>query len=404
MNHRQRKQKRSVKNRKSFFCLFESGQNEKRNKLRKPEQVHMCRVLPNDPIPDWVAPLLNPAWRPICPSRSARVCSSLNSRLFSSAIFGPKRGPQYSGCFWVCGIVNTCLVFRSDNVMANWKLTILLRAKRHSVTWGILRRSYRSAVWKISSSGTPYFLTAAWNLHSQTKKIILIPQKNHPLRNASGRINIPVPKSAPRSFQKQFSLLFLATNFDTTSWRQKGLDHVTSPQLIRPIPEELFSFEKMTLTIAPVCKSLKKLNETRPCMQWKMEPTFGCFPSVWNFRHLSEFCWRSRARSCSSSCTGWCHHAARPRTAAPESFRPGRPRSSPAPPAPVLCCDPKRRQSGPFSNQSTHIPRNVHQHFTFKCSRPTRNWIGRSLNESTRLRPFMNKLRPSKKDCAEWKG
>ena len=242
MNHRQRKQKRSVKNRKSFFCLFESGQNEKRNKLRKPEQVHMCRVLPNDPIPDWVAPLLNPAWRPICPSRSARVCSSLNSRLFSSAIFGPKRGPQYSGCFWVCGIVNTCLVFRSDNVMANWKLTILLRAKRHSVTWGILRRSYRSAVWKISSSGTPYFLTAAWNLHSQTKKIISIPQKNHPLRNASGRINIPVPKSAPRSFQKQFSLLFLATNFDTTSWRQKGLDHVTSRQLIRPIPEELFSF------------------------------------------------------------------------------------------------------------------------------------------------------------------
>ncbi len=127
----------------------------------------------------------------------------------------------------------------------------------------------------------------------------------------------------------------------------------------------------MTLTIALVSKSLKI--EWNALNGMEREPTFGCFPSVWNFRHLSEFCWRSRARSCSSSCTRWYHHAARPRTAAPESSRPERPRSSPAPPAPVLCCDPKRRQSGRFSNQSSHIPRNVHQHFTFKCSRPTRN-------------------------------
>ena len=28
----------------------------------------------------------------------------------------------------------------------------------------MLRRSYKSAVWNISSSGTPYFFKAAWNL------------------------------------------------------------------------------------------------------------------------------------------------------------------------------------------------------------------------------------------------
>ena len=32
------------------------------------------------------------------------------------------------------------------------------------VTWATFLRSKRSAVWKISSSGTPYFLIAAWNL------------------------------------------------------------------------------------------------------------------------------------------------------------------------------------------------------------------------------------------------
>lgn len=33
---------------------------------------------------------------------------------------------------------------------------------KHNVTCGMLRRSNKSAVWKISSSGTPYFLMAAW--------------------------------------------------------------------------------------------------------------------------------------------------------------------------------------------------------------------------------------------------
>lgn len=46
-------------------------------------------------------------------------------------------------------------------------LTILPRAYKQSVTWGMLRLSKRSAVWKISSSGTPYFLIAAWNLKEQ---------------------------------------------------------------------------------------------------------------------------------------------------------------------------------------------------------------------------------------------
>ena len=44
------------------------------------------------------------------------------------------------------------------------ELTILARAKMQRVTWEMFLRSKRSAVWKISSSGTPYFLIAAWNL------------------------------------------------------------------------------------------------------------------------------------------------------------------------------------------------------------------------------------------------
>lgn len=45
-----------------------------------------------------------------------------------------------------------------------FELTILARAKMQRVTWAMFLRSKRSAVWKISSSGTPYFLIAAWNL------------------------------------------------------------------------------------------------------------------------------------------------------------------------------------------------------------------------------------------------
>lgn len=44
------------------------------------------------------------------------------------------------------------------------RLTILPKEYRHNVTCGIFLLSNKSAVWKISSSGTPYFLMAAWNL------------------------------------------------------------------------------------------------------------------------------------------------------------------------------------------------------------------------------------------------
>lgn len=53
---------------------------------------------------------------------------------------------------------------------SNWPIkiqlffTILPNEYKHNVTCGIFRRSNKSAVWKISSSGTPYFLIAAWNL------------------------------------------------------------------------------------------------------------------------------------------------------------------------------------------------------------------------------------------------
>ena len=66
--------------------------------------LHMCRVFPKPPTPAWEAPLLNPAWSPMWPSW-ARNCSSVNSRSFLSAIYGPMRGPVYSGCFWVCADV-----------------------------------------------------------------------------------------------------------------------------------------------------------------------------------------------------------------------------------------------------------------------------------------------------------
>lgn len=81
--------------------------------------IYMCLVLPNPPCPAWDAPLL----KPICKFRWAswaRNCSSVNSLLFSSAIFGPRPGPVYSGCFWVC---NTALVFNFiPNRSGQWYL------------------------------------------------------------------------------------------------------------------------------------------------------------------------------------------------------------------------------------------------------------------------------------------
>lgn len=59
----------------------------------------------------------------------------------------PNPGPVNSGCFWVS----------------------LPKAYKQRVTCGTLRRSNKSAVWKISSSGTPYFLRKAWNLFLLTE-------------------------------------------------------------------------------------------------------------------------------------------------------------------------------------------------------------------------------------------
>lgn len=103
--------------------------------------VYMCRVLPKPPCPDCEAPLLYPICRFRWPS-FALNWSSVNSRLLASAIFGPSLGPSNSGCFWV----------------------ILPKEYKQRVTCGIFLLSNRSAVWKISSSGTPYFFIAAWNL------------------------------------------------------------------------------------------------------------------------------------------------------------------------------------------------------------------------------------------------
>ncbi|KOX73454.1 hypothetical protein WN51_14500 [Melipona quadrifasciata] len=76
------------------------------------------RILRVAPIlwPDWVAPLFEPACRPITVS-PARNCSSVNSRLHSSAGLGPKYGPFHSGCLYVYekARVNLC------NAYSNFK-------------------------------------------------------------------------------------------------------------------------------------------------------------------------------------------------------------------------------------------------------------------------------------------
>ena len=61
---------------------------------------YMCRVLPNPPWPDWLAPLLKPICKLTCPSL-ARSWSSVKVLSFFSAIFGPSLGPVNSGCFCV---------------------------------------------------------------------------------------------------------------------------------------------------------------------------------------------------------------------------------------------------------------------------------------------------------------
>lgn len=110
--------------------------------------IYIWRVFPMPPWPLCDAPLLNPIWRLSSPSL-ALSCSSVKERSFLSAIFGPNAGPVNSGCFWV----------------------ILARENRHKVTWAMFLLSNKSAVWKISSSGTPYFLMAAWNLKRYWNKM-----------------------------------------------------------------------------------------------------------------------------------------------------------------------------------------------------------------------------------------
>ena len=105
----------------------------------------------------WVAPLFEPDWRPITPSRPCRICSSVKFLSFFVAILGPRDGPVYSGWFWVAlPAINKWL----RHFFLNSFLMILPREKMQSDTCGMFLASKRSGVWKTSSSGTPYFLAA----------------------------------------------------------------------------------------------------------------------------------------------------------------------------------------------------------------------------------------------------
>lgn len=73
----------------------------------------MCLELPNDPSPDWDAPLLKPICRFRWPSEALNW-SSVNSLLLTSAIFGPNLGPVYSGCFCVCKDKNTKRILKRE--------------------------------------------------------------------------------------------------------------------------------------------------------------------------------------------------------------------------------------------------------------------------------------------------
>lgn len=57
-----------------------------------------------------------------------------------------------------------CVKCQEKRKIGNEFKMLTRRANEYNdnVTWGTFRRSNKSAVWKISSSGNPYFLTKAW--------------------------------------------------------------------------------------------------------------------------------------------------------------------------------------------------------------------------------------------------
>lgn len=126
---------------------------------------YMCLVFPMPPCPACVAPLLKPICKFNWPSW-ARNWASVNSRSFLSAIFGPSDGPFHSGCFWVCRKWSQDCQNRKQKGNKTKKLVKLTRRANEyklNVTCGTFRFSNKSAVWKISSSGNPYFFAKAWN-------------------------------------------------------------------------------------------------------------------------------------------------------------------------------------------------------------------------------------------------
>lgn len=68
----------------------------------------------------------------------------------------------FESSFFVCEREKNGIRNRNCSLHSLQKLTRRAKAYKDNVTCGMLRRSNKSAVWKISSSGNPYFLIAAW--------------------------------------------------------------------------------------------------------------------------------------------------------------------------------------------------------------------------------------------------
>lgn len=84
-------------------------------------------------------------------------------------LIGHLRSHARPGVFWMFLRLKTENIRRivernKEQSIVKSVLTILASEYKQRVTCTMLRRSNKSAVWKISSSGTPYFLIAAWNL------------------------------------------------------------------------------------------------------------------------------------------------------------------------------------------------------------------------------------------------
>jgi hypothetical protein len=96
--------------------------------------------------PACVAPLFVPACKPMIASPALNCCSE-NSRLFSSEGLGPNQGPLHSGCLYA----------------------VRPMAKIVMVTAAMFFWSHKSVLWKRSTSGTPYFTHAFWNLKARNQ-------------------------------------------------------------------------------------------------------------------------------------------------------------------------------------------------------------------------------------------